>query len=229
MTTAGARFHTVSTGYRPSTLGYAFILRPFGSSDPAPGELASLVRATVFPYSAPAGLDLPTFDRQNRVNHLASGKSVTVPLPQTMPWSRSGDAGLVDGILGSADYRGGEWRMVEGADFQATIDLGSPRPAATVELAFLLRPASALLMPTRVGILLSSDGERYEEAIALAPPPPPMNGVASVRVPVRFPLPRETAPARFLRIVARSPGTCPPGLECAGAPARLAIDEIIVR
>jgi beta-galactosidase len=213
----------------PVTLGCSFVLRPFGPSDPAPGELASTVRATVFPYSAPAGLDLLTFDRQNRVNHLASGRRVTVSSPQTMPWSRSGDAGLVDGILGSVDYRGGEWRMVDGADFQATIDLGSPGPVTSVELAFLLRPVSALLMPARVGILLSSDGERYEEAIALAPPPPPMNGVASMRVPVRFPLPRGTAPARFLRIVARSPGPCPPGLECAGAPARIAIDEIIVR
>jgi hypothetical protein len=211
----------------PVTLRYSFILRPFGPGDPAPGELASTVRSAIFPDSARPGLDLATFDWPNRVNHLASGKPITVSLPQTMPWSRSGDAGLVDGILGSVDYRGGEWRMVEGGDFEATIDLGSPKPVTSVELAFLLRPVSALLTPARVGILLSSDGERYQEATALAPPP--MNGIASMRVPVRIPLPRNTAPARFLRVVARSPGTCPPGLECAGSRARLAVDEIIVR
>jgi hypothetical protein len=48
-----------------------------------------------------------------------------------------------------------------------------------------------------------------------------------LRVPVRIPLPGEAA--RFIRIVAESPGKCPDSQPCAGAPARLAVDEIIVR
>jgi beta-galactosidase len=212
----------------PVELRYGFALRPLAAAERQASDIARSVRLAAFPYGSAAGLELGTFDRPSRLEHLARDKKVTATPPQVLPWSRSGDAGLVDGITGSADYRGGEWRVAEGASFEATIDLGAPRAFNSVELAFLLRPVSALLMPARVGILLSTDGERYEEAIALAPPPP-MNGAASMRVPVRFPLPRGTAPARFLRIVARNPGTCPQGLECAGAPARLAVDEIIVR
>jgi beta-galactosidase len=208
---------------------YGFALRPLAADERTPSDVARSVRASAFPYGSAAGLDSGTFARSNRLGHLARDKKVLATPPQVLPWSRSGDAGLVDGILGSVDHRDGEWRMVEGSDFEATIDFGRPWAFKSVEPAFLLRPASALLMPARVTILLSSDGEHYEEAMALAPPPPPMNGVASVRVPVRIPLPRDTAPARFVRVVMRYPGHCPPDLDCAGLPARLGVDEIVVR
>ncbi len=39
----------------PITLGYSFILRPFGPRDPAPGELAAKVRSTIFPVLGSPG------------------------------------------------------------------------------------------------------------------------------------------------------------------------------
>jgi len=210
----------------PVTLRYSFVLRPFGSADPAPGELAGQVRSTILPDSARQDLDLATFDRQNRVDHRASGRPVTATPPQTLPWSRSGDAGLVDGIIGSIDYRGGDWRMVEGSDFEATVDLGTPATVRTVRLGFLLRPASAILLPTAVQLFSSVDGTSYRPAGAAHPVEP-----ARLDGPTRIVIDLDPgpAPARFLRIKAVNPGPCAAGRECAGAPARLAVDEIIVR
>ncbi len=160
------------------------------------------------------------------MNHLASGKSVTVTSPQTLPWSRSGDAGLVDGIIGSVDYRGGDWRMVEGTDFEATIDLGRPVAARSVLLGFLLRPASAILLPAAVQLFASVDGATYRPIGAIRPVEPPrLDGPTRIVVD----LDAGPAPARFLRLRAVNPGRCPAGRECAGSSARLAVDEIIVR
>jgi beta-galactosidase len=210
----------------PVTLRYSFVLRPFGPSDPAPGVLAAATRSAILPYSALPGLDLATFDRQNRVNHLAGGRPVTVSPPQTLPWSRSGDAGLVDGIIGSVDYREGDWRMAEGADFEATVDLGQSTRVRSVRLGLLLRPVSAILLPSAVQLFTSADGVNYRPAGTARPVESPhLDGASRVVVD----LDAGSASARFIRIKALSPGPCPAGRECAGSPARLAVDEIIVR
>jgi hypothetical protein len=210
----------------PVALRYSFILRPFGPGDPAPGELAGKVRSEIFPYGYGEGLDFATFEWQNRMSHLATGRPVTVTRPQMLPWSRSGDAGLVDGIIGSIDYRGGDWRMVEGVDFEATVDLGQATKVRSVQLGFLLRPASAILLPSAVQLFISVDGASYRPAGAASPlEPPRIDGPARIVID----LDAGSASARFVRVKALSPGPCPAGRECAGSPARLAVDEIIVR
>jgi hypothetical protein len=132
----------------------------------------------------------------------------------------------VDGIIGSVDYRGGDWRIVEGADFEATVDLGRPVAVRSVRLGFLLRPASAILLPTAVRLFTSVDGTNYRPAGAARPVEPP-RADGPTRIVVDLDAGR--APARFLRLTAANPGPCAAGRECAGAPARMAVDEIIVR
>jgi beta-galactosidase len=205
---------------------YRFVLRPFHSRDEAAGELAREVRSIFAPYSWTPGLDLETFDRMNRVDHLARGRKVTALPPQTLPWSRAGDAGLVDGIVGSVDYRGGDWRMVEGADFEATVDLGKAFPVNSVRLGFLLRPASAILLPDTIQLFTSTDGTDYRPA-DLVRPAEPKRLAGEMRIPVA--LDAGSMPARFIRVKAVNVGKCPEGRECAGSPARLAVDEIVVR
>ena len=156
---------------RPRRLGTTIILRPYGPTD---GGVERLARKVLRVSNSAAGamarsLDSGTFDTGNRVDHLARGKRCDGHSPQSLPWSRAGDEGLVDGIVGSVDYRGGDWRMVEGVDFDATIDLGDAAAVHSVRLAFLLRPASAILLPSAVQLFTSVDGDHYRPA---GPRPP---------------------------------------------------------
>ena len=212
---------------QPRSFIQTVAIRPFGAGISSLGRLATEVRAAVAPGLPAAGLNLSNFDGQNRVRHVARGKAVRATPPQALPWSRSGDAGLVDGIVGSMDYRGGDWRMVEGADFEATIDLGAPAALRSVSLAFLVRPASALLLPTRVRVQASPDGTGFHDVAALDIPPATVDATGVLRVPVAVPLPGEAT--RFLRVVATNPGRCVEGQPCAGSASRLAVDEVIVR
>jgi beta-galactosidase len=213
---------------RPQRLASTFVLRPYGPTDGPVERLARDVLRTsdTAGGAAARSLSAPTFDDGNRVDHLARGKRVTVSSPQSLPWSAAGDEGLVDGIVGSVDYRGGDWRMVEGTDFEATIDLGAAKTVTSVRLGFLLRPASAILLPSAVQLFTSTDGTNYRAA-GLTHPGAPGGGQGSTRIVVE--LDAGSASARFVRVKASSIGRCPGGLECAGAPARLAVDEIIVR
>jgi hypothetical protein len=206
---------------RAQPFSHAVALRPFTAAGTDIDRLAGEVRRALIPYHPAPSLDPGHSSR--RVLHAR----VTATPPQTLPWSRSGDAGLMDGITGSVDYRDGEWRMVEAADFEATIDLESPKAIGNVQLAFLLRPASALLAPSRVRVQASADGTRFHEVAAVDVPPRTVDETGVLRIPVRIPLSGEAA--RFLRIVAQNPGRCPEGQPCAGSPARLAVDEIILR
>jgi beta-galactosidase len=212
----------------PGEWRYGFALKPLAADERAASAIARSVRALAYPYGSPAGFDLQTLDGSNRLSRSPSASTVSATPAQVLPWSRSGDAGLVDGILGSADYRDGEWRMVEGADLEATIGLESLRALKSVELAFLLRPASALLLPTRVRIQTSSEtAAGFHDVASVEVPPRSVDRTGVLRVPVQIPLPGEAA--RLIRIIAVTPGTCPQTLECAGAPARLGVDEIVVR
>ena len=112
--------------------------------------------------------------------------------------------------------------MVEGTDFEATVDLGTPATVRTVGLGFLLRPASAILLPTAVQLFASVDGASYRPAgVARPVEPPRLDGPTRIVVD----LDAGSEPVRFLRVKALNPGKCPAGRECAGSPARLAVDE----
>jgi hypothetical protein len=211
---------------RPRPLSFSWVLRPFGPGDEPAEELARSTREVSGIDSPAPDLVLRTRADANRVDHLARGKHVTVSSPQTLPWSRAGDDGLVDGVVGSVDYRDGEWRMVEGADFEATIDLGALITVHSARLGFLVRPASAILLPSTVQLFTSADGTDYKPAGRARPTEP-----AQVEGPTRVvvDLDAGSSLARYLRVKASNIGRCPEGRECAGSPARLAVDEVIVR
>jgi len=70
------------------------------------------------------------------------------------------------------------------------------------------------------------DGVNYRPAATARPVEPPRTDG-----PTRIVVDLDAGPAlaRFLRLRAVNPGKCPEGRECAGSPARLAVDEIVVR
>ena len=96
----------------PREMGFRFLLRPL-----RPGEDAGRVgMADTVPDTAAAdaiatrSLALDHFGEVNRVEHLARGRAVMVEPASSSRYSAAGDAGLVDGIRGSIDRRGGHWQ-----------------------------------------------------------------------------------------------------------------------
>ena len=194
----------------PRDLEFRFLLRPLrAGQDPARAARSSLPDAGAVRATADRSLALTDFGERNRVAHLARGRPVTADPPSSSPYSAAGDAGLVDGVRGSIDRRGGHWQGYLAETVVLRIDLGQAMQVGAVKLGFLQHPSSGVYFPQRIEVAASSDGESYGESVVRAvqgphgpagagpdgaAATPPQGGRRWVEAPVAF------ADARFVRV-----------------------------
>ncbi len=218
----------------PHVIEQAFLLRPIDANVASPAEQArtGLWTAEVAAALARRSLDLDTFDERNRVRHLAVGTAVEAVPAASSPYSRGGDAALVDGIRGSIDRRGGDWQGYEERDLEAVVDLGAPTAVRRVKVGFLQNAWARVFLPTEVEISVSEDGETFSSLGTLTHDVPWDDytpGRHYFEAPAEPDSGDEPPAVRFVRIRAANRGLTPAGHDRAGESAWLYVDEIIVR
>ena len=219
----------------PRDMGFRFLLRPLRAGED-PGRLARIAPdAEAADSMATRSLALDDFGEVNRVEHLARGRPIEVEPASSSPYSAAGDAGLVDGVRGSIDRRGGHWQGYRANEIAAVIDLGEGAGLEAVKVGFLQHPGSGVYHPRRVEVAVSQDGVAFGEAVGVdvgvgdagAAPGrdagPPAGGRVYVEVPVA------AASARWVRVRVVALGTVPGGWPSGGETAWTYLDEIIIR
>ena len=216
---------------RPREMGFRYLLRPL-----RPGEDAGRVgMADTVPDTEAAdaiatrSLALDHFGDVNRVEHLARGRAVMVEPASSSRYSAAGDAGLVDGIRGSIDRRGGHWQGYRAGEITAVIDLGEGEDVEAVKVGFLQHPGSGVYWPRRVEVAVSGDGVGFGEGVAreVVAAREGEGGVVGGRVYVEVPV--GAAGVRAVRVRIAGMGAVPRGWPSAGETAWTYVDEIIVR
>ena len=237
----------------PREMGFRYLLRPLRpGEDPNP-----LARARKPDFEAADAIQdrtlaLDHFGEVNRVGHLARGRPVEVEPASSSRYSAAGDAGLVDGIRGSIDRRGGHWQGYRADEVTVVIRLGEGAgaeavpggvgaagaagagevPVEAVKVGFLQHPGSGVYHPRRVEVAVSEDGVAFGEAVEVEVggggrvepgDDPPAGG----RLYVNVPLGGRTA--RAIRVRIRAFGKIPDRWPSGGTAAWTYIDEIIVR
>jgi predicted alpha-1,2-mannosidase len=146
----------------------------------------------------------------------------SIPNPQ---YTAGGPAALIDGLRGDPNWRTGGWQGYQYTDFEATVDLGGPRPVSRVGASFLQDAKSWIWMPAEVVVSVSSDGREFREVARLAHDVSDdaegihlRDLVADVTV----------VEARYVRVLARSYGTIPDWHPGRGDGAFIFIDEILI-
>jgi predicted alpha-1,2-mannosidase len=137
----------------------------------------------------------------------------------------SGNMALVDGKTGSPDFTDGRWQGFEGKDMEVVIDIGREMPVWRITAGFLQSLSVWIFHPIEVSFSISSDGKDYRMmgVIDNYPDRATINdGVKYFEVLVFG------APARYIRVRAKSMGLCPPWHHGAGGAAWLFADEVIV-
>jgi hexosaminidase len=133
---------------------------------------------------------------------------------------------LCDGVLGTDQFRDGNWQGYEGVDMDVTFDLGRMDSIRLIGASFLQSAPSWIFMPTKVEFsLINADGgvvATYEAE------PRTLQSDNRDRREVFFFEPAPTV-ARFVRVKATNVGVCPPWHPGAGGKSWVFADEIVVK
>ena len=77
-------------------------------------------------------------------------------------YNAGGNDALIDGILGTQDFRTGTWQGYWNEDLIATVDLGSLKTIQNVNINFLQDQGAWIFYPTEVECLVSKDGKQFK-------------------------------------------------------------------
>ncbi len=74
-----------------------------------------------------------------------------------------GKEGLIDGIYGDANWRKGDWHGYQAQDFDAVIDLKTPKDISKLSADFLQDTRAWIVMPTKVEFYISDDNVNFKK------------------------------------------------------------------
>ncbi len=140
-------------------------------------------------------------------------------------YSGGGDNALVDGTLGSNDYKDGHWQGFFGIDADLEIDFGKWTKINALDIGFLVNAQDWILRPDTLEVYTSNDGRNYKpyKTFTLATKIP-LTGNHTFRE--KFELPNLST--RYLRIVVKNPGKLPEGLPGSGYDSWIFMDELMI-
>ena len=170
------------------------------------------------------GLRYDNAMRFTLVDNLASGHAISFANPPATDYA-PGDV-LIDGVMGSSNFHDGRWAAWHDSDVDATIDLQKEMPVHSIDVAFLLEPASRILLPEQVTYAVSSDGEHwtslYSDTVSAD------FSSAGRNHTFRFHADKAVT-ARYIRIQATQRKTVPTDFSNGAKDIWLFVDEILVQ
>ncbi len=153
----------------------------------------------------------------------ALNAGISVEEPYSPEYSAGGVKSLVDGIRGTTNFRDGLWQGYKGTDIDAVVDLKKAETISQVGAGFYQSVSSYIFMPTSVEFFVSEDGVHFDSVGVVQNEVSEKNTDTVIK---DFGLSFKPREARYVKMVAKSIGVCPPWHIGAGAKAWLFIDEI---
>ena len=146
--------------------------------------------------------------------------------PYSQNYKANGDNALTDGVLGTENFRDGNWQGYEGVDMIAVIDLGKETEISTISTGFLQSTPSWIFFPPQLEYFISKDGVEFRSIGVLTAPVSPKDVDNLVKYyTINLPIKAKT---QFVKVVAKNMGSCPEWHPGAGGKAWIFADEIII-
>ena len=138
-----------------------------------------------------------------------------------------GPEGLLDGILGTENWRKGDWQGYQSQDFEAVVDLKEVKNINEISARFLQDQRSWILMPTKVDYYISEDNVNFTYFGLV-------NNTLDPKLEENTILnftSNETKDkkARYVKVIAKNFGKLPEWHQGAGGDAFIFVDEILVK
>lgn len=152
--------------------------------------------------------------------------SINIRSKYNRQYHAGGPEGLIDGILGSENWRKGDWQGYQGQDFEAVINMQKETAVTEVSARFLQDSRSWILMPTKVEFYTSADNVSFTLAATVSNDVDPKLDATIIRT---FTAPVQNMRARYIRVKAYYYGALPQWHQGYGGEAFIFIDEITVK
>ena len=140
-------------------------------------------------------------------------------------YSGGSEDALLNGAVGTNNYKDGNWQGFYGNDCDIELDFGKKENLNTLKINFITNPYDWILMPKRISVYHSDNGihyqlfrsyDIYEEV------PTSKSTIVTKAIEVTG------LSNRFVRVIVESPGFIPKGLPGYNNPSWMFLDEIVV-
>lgn len=151
-------------------------------------------------------------------------RKITLNTQYAPQYSAGGDNALIDYVKGGQSYLTGSWQGYEGIDIDAVVDFGKDKDFSRINVRFLQDEYSWVWMPLQVEYYASDDGTNFTKIGTV------LNKVdeRATGVIIRdFEL-NGKFQARYLKVLAKNRGVCPPWHKGDGGKSWIFADEIVV-
>lgn len=151
-------------------------------------------------------------------------RSIQLATEYANHYTAGGDMALIDFIRGGKDFRTGSWQGYEGVNLEAVVDMGKVGNYTVAKIGFLQDENAWIFMPTEVEFFVSNDGENFKKLGS------DVNNISykekgTILKDFKFNRPFT---GRYIKIVAKNRGVCPPDHKGAGGKSWIFADEIVI-
>ncbi len=157
--------------------------------------------------------------------------SINIKSVYNPQYHAGGPEGLLDGILGTDNWRKGDWQGYQSQDFEAVVDLKEVKELYSFKANFLQDSRSWILMPTYLEFFISTDNVNFTSVgsldIAKYSEIDPKDENSFTREFGVLLDKKKTA--RYVKVIAKNFGKLPEWHQGAGGDAFIFIDEITIK
>lgn len=151
-------------------------------------------------------------------------RTIRVDSEWSSQYAAAGEMALIDGIRGAHDWRTGGWQGYRGTDVTATVDLGSVKTVKRLGLSALQDERSWIWFPAEVQFAWSTNGRTWSSATVANTVPRNADGTLHQEM-MTDALNKQ---ARYIKLIAKNAGPCPPWHYGAGDTTWMFLDELLI-
>jgi len=213
----------------------SYSVKEYGNDLDADRSLGNFDGTTPFTTSRPVEMNIgATFQgREYPVKvtriiypHKAFQQNVSISYEPSSSYTGGGTGALVDGCIGTENFRDGIWQAVQGKNMEAIIDLGDEVEIENISTNWFHYTNAWIFRPSHVAYYVSSDGKEWKMLDDLkAQIGEQVAGESIMTMSLDFP----KSMARYIKMEAYNNGPCPAWHDAPGEPSWLFCDEIIVK
>lgn len=152
--------------------------------------------------------------------------SINIKSKYNSQYHAGGPEGLLDGILGTENWRKGDWQGYQSQDFEAVVDLQEMKNISEVSARFLQDQRSWILMPTKVEYYTSENNVNYTLFGSVENTLDPK---ISTNIILDFMSKQASTKTRYVKVIAKNYGKLPEWHQGFGSDAFIFIDEITIK